>query len=205
MEFKGGELRKRITIRSITRFTLPLPGGGGGGEAGFYLKRHIQKVGLSARRKLSQGRAASEAKMEWDAIEALKSAGVPALEAAAYGERFPSGATQEAFLVTVALDDYTQLETLVNDFIPPLSREMIARKRALIKAVAMLVKKLHDEGFNHRDLYLTHIMARWAEEVAKTKAGAEENPVGAGGCWSLKLIDLQRCEHRSRFQGALAR
>ncbi len=192
MDFEGGEVRKRITLRSITRFTLPLPGGG---ERGFYLKRHTQKAGFGDRRKARLGRASSEAKREWDAIEAFKRAGVPALEAAAYGERFSSKSTQEAFLVTVALDDFTQLETLVHDFAPPLSKMMIMKKRALIEATARLVKKLHDEGFNHRDLYLTHIMARW-------DADGETGGEGLlGGSWSLKLIDLQRCEERSRFRG----
>ncbi len=190
MNFEGGEVRKRISVRSITRFTIALPGGG---EAGFYLKRHTQKVGLGDRRKVRLGRGASEAKREWDEIEALGRAGVPALEAAAYGERFPTKSTQEAFLVTVALDDFTQLETLVNDYAPPLSKTMIMKKRALIEATAKLIKKLHDEGFNHRDLYLTHIMARWDEDGA---GGGD----GCGG-WTLKLIDLQRCEQRSRFRG----
>ena len=68
----------------------------------------------------------------------------------------------ESFLVTEALDGFTQLEKMVDDFTPPLlSICMVKRKRALIKEVAALVAKLHGAGFNHKDLYLTHILAKF--------------------------------------------
>jgi hypothetical protein len=61
---------------------------------------------------------------------------------------------------------------------------MMVKKRALIKSVAGFVRNIHKKGFNHRDLYLNHIMAK-------------PNDVSAS---VLKIIDLQRVESRKWFR-----
>lgn len=177
MEFSGGEVLKKISVRSITKFYLSKDGH----ETGFYLKRHSQKPRLGTRfKRLVKKTAPSEARGEFEAARALTRAKVPCARVAAFGERSTTQKV-ESFLVTEALDGYTQLEKMVHDFAPPLSKDMVERKRALINGVAMLVGSLHSAGFNHKDLYLTHILAK------------PEGPVG----YSLKLIDLQRVEHRT--------
>ena len=182
MDFTGGEVLKKITVRSITRFYLS----GEGRESGFYLKRHSRRPRLCAKFKgLVKGGAPSEAAKEFEAIEALTRAGVPCQRAVAFGERSLNGKV-ESFLVTEALDGYRQLEKMIHDFLPPLSSSMVSRKRALIKEVASLVAALHGAGFNHKDLYLTHILA-----MPKPEGSAEE------GGYTLKLIDLQRVNHRT--------
>jgi hypothetical protein len=177
MDFSGGEVLKKISLRSITKFYLSKDGE----DIGFYLKRHSQKPKLSSKVKgfLKKSKP-SEGRVEFDAIEALTKAKVPCVQAAAFGERRTSGKA-ESFLVTEALDGYTQLEKMVYEFTPPLSKEMLKRKRALIRGVAELVSSLHNAGFNHKDLYLTHILARFDRSSG----------------YSLKLIDLQRVEHRT--------
>ena len=145
MGFKGGVVAKEITVRSIVSFSLTDTDGVG---KGFYLKRHRQSVGLYKRLiSLLTGAPLSEGRREWEAIGQLSRSGVPALTGAAFGERFPTFFRQESFLVTEELTGFTQLEALVGDFAPPLSVEMVAEKRELIRAVAGLVRKLHDEGF----------------------------------------------------------
>lgn len=177
MGFSGGEVLKKISVRSITKFYLSKDGR----DVGFYLKRHSLRPRLSAKVKgLIIKSEPSEAKKEFEACEALKRAKVPCLIAAAFGERTKNQKV-ESFLITEALDGYTQLEKMVFDFAPPLSKAMIEKKRALIEGVALLASSLHRAGFNHKDLYLTHILAK------------SEKPVG----YSLKLIDLQRIEHRT--------
>ncbi len=177
MDFSGGELLKKISVRSITKFYLLKDGH----KTGFYLKRHSQKSRLSAKFKgLLKKPASSEARKEFEAARALTGAKVPCLRAAAFGERI-SNSKVESFFVAEALDNYIQLEKTVHDFAPPLSKAMVERKRALIDGVAALVASLHGAGFNHKDLYLTHILAKFEKPVA----------------YSLKLIDLQRVEYRT--------
>lgn len=177
MGFTGGELLKKITLRSITKFYLTKDGS----KLGFYLKRHSQVRRLKEKIKgFIAPTPPSEARKEFDAILALSAAKVPCPGAVAYGER-STAKKVESFLVTEALDGYTQLERKVFDFTPPLSKAKIVRKRALIKEVAVLVASLHGAGFNHKDLYLTHILAKFDKHSG----------------YDLKLIDLQRVEHRT--------
>ena len=177
MGFSGGEVLKKISVRSLTKFYLTKDGR----DYGFYLKRHSTRPRLSSKVKgLLKKTASSEARIEFEACTALTRARVPCVRAAAFGER-SSAKKVESFLVTEALDGYTQLEKTVHDFTPPLSKAMVLRKRALINAVALLARSLHRAGFNHKDLYLTHILAKF------------ERPA----CYKLKLIDLQRVEHRT--------
>ena len=177
MNFTGGEVLKKISVRSITKFYLIKDGV----RHGFYLKRHSQGKRLGEKFKgLVSKPVSTEARKEFDAISALSDAKIPCPGAVAYGERSSSNKV-ESFLVTEALDGYTQLEKMVHDFDPPLPAAKIQRKRALISEVASLVAGLHQAGFNHKDLYLTHILAKF-----KQSAG-----------YNLKLIDLQRVEHRT--------
>ena len=177
MNFTGGEVLKKISVRSITKFYLTKDGI----KHGFYLKRHSKARRLGEKFKgLVSKPALSEARGEFEAIEALTNAKVPCPGAVAYGER-SSAKKAESFLVTEALDGYTQLEKMVHDFAPPLTDSMVKQKRALIREVATLIAKLHQAGFNHKDLYLTHILASF----------------DCSSGYSLKLIDLQRVEHRT--------
>ncbi len=182
MNFTGGEVLKKISVRSITKFYLTKDGV----RHGFYLKRHSQGKRLGEKFKgLVSKPPPSEARKEYDAISALTVAKVPCPGAVAYGER-NSAKKVESFLVTEALDGYTQLEKMVHDFTPPLSLAMVKRKRALVLEVASLAAGLHEAGFNHKDLYLTHILAKFEGSGEKG--------------YSLKLIDLQRVEHRTTGQ-----
>ena len=177
MDFTGGEVLKKITLRSITKFYLSKDST----KYGFYLKRHRQKRRLKEKVKgVFSALPPSEARKEFDAISALSAANVPCPGAVAYGERSNSKEV-ESFLITEALDGYIQLEKMVFDFAPPLSEPMLKKKRALIKEVAMLAARLHKAGFNHKDLYLTHILAKFDKLSG----------------YSLKLIDLQRVERRA--------
>ncbi len=180
MNFSGGEVLKEITLRTIVRFELPAVGG----EV-FYLKRHKINRGSTGKVKAAIGSTApvSEARREWEAIESLKRAGVPALTSVAMGERLTPG-FEESFIVTEGLVGYTQLEAMTDDLLASLTYEEVLLKRALIREVGVLVKTLHEAGFNHRDLYLTHILAK-----------------REGRGFSLKLIDLQRLEHRTHLRG----
>jgi heptose I phosphotransferase len=65
---------------------------------------------------------------------------------------------------------------------PPLSRHQVVNKRSLLKQLALLVRRMHRSGFNHRDLYLCHLL------VKKT---AESD-------FTLYIADLHRVDRRQR-------
>ena len=179
MSYTGGTVLKKITVRSITRIELD----DGDEKRGFYLKRHCRKLKAGERLKAAlKGSIKGEARAEWEAAAALEEAGIGAVVAVAFGERNNAASKEESFLLTEALDDFTQLEAMVDELGPPLTWDEVLRKRALIEAVGRLVRDFHEKGFNHRDLYLTHVMARPDE---RSDTGFE-----------IRLIDLQRVQRR---------
>jgi heptose I phosphotransferase len=83
--------------------------------------------------------------------------------------------------MTEELTGFRSLESLVPArYAPPLDPAAIADKRAMIRRVADLTRRLHGAGFNHRDWYLCHIFVR--QEV--------------DGSWQLRVLDLQRVDRR---------
>ncbi len=96
------------------------------------------------------------ARNEWQAIDALHKVGIDTLTTVAYGERGRSPATRQSFLVTKELTETESLEDFCRlwSVHPPTAR----LKRALIKRVAEMTHTLHQQGMNHRDLYLCHFL-----------------------------------------------
>ncbi len=180
MDYSGGTVLKKISIRSITRIEL----NDKGRKRAFYLKRHLRKIKAGERIKAAlKGNSMGEARAEWEAAGALEEAGIGAVVAVAFGERTRTASKEESFLLTEALDDFLQLEAMVEELRPPLTWVQVLSKRNLIEAVGRLVKAFHEKGFNHRDLYLTHVMAR-PDDSSETG-------------FEIRLIDLQRVQHRN--------
>ena len=121
---------------------------------------------------------------EWRAIEKLGELGIPTTPPVAYGVRGLNPAKKQSFLLTEDLGDIISLETLCaqwREFPPDPSF-----KRKLLIEVARLVRRLHDGGMNHRDLYICHICL----DSAKL----------ARGEIYLYLIDLHRVGIRRRIR-----
>ncbi|MDJ0666111.1 MAG: lipopolysaccharide core heptose(I) kinase RfaP [Desulfobacterales bacterium] len=129
----------------------------------------------------------TDAGNEWRAIGDLETAGVPTMKRVAYGRRGWSPARRRSFLITEALEDTINLEDYCKSWgrqpPPP------ARKRALIAAVARIARRLHGNGFNHRDFYLCHLLLR------QNAGGRPPN----GKAPQLYLIDLHRVRRRRRL------
>jgi len=145
----------------------------------FYLKRERlpltpwqRLLRMTGRRVLTEGRK------EWEYILSFHDLLLPTATPVAVGERLLPEGVQESFLLTRGLDEYEPLESLApKRFTPPLTKELIQAKRALIRAIAELTAKMHWHGFYHRDFYSPHLMLH--------KRGPSASP-------DLKLIDLQR-------------
>ena len=111
------------------------------------------------------------AEAELRAIARLDAAGLPTLSVAAWGaSRDVLPTRRRSFLVTRAVEYDETLEDRVRaGFLQP------SERRDRIRDLAGLVRRMHDAGVNHRDLYLVHVLL-----------------TGDG----LRLIDLHRAQVR---------
>ncbi|MBI5191814.1 MAG: hypothetical protein HZA08_00035 [Nitrospirae bacterium] len=148
------------------------------------MKSHKGAVSPSdALRSFLSGFSISWGRKEWDVIQAFHEHGIPTLTAVAAGEDV-SLFHQESFLITEELKGFQSLEMyLKTQIIPPLSKEKIINKRALIKEVAEIARTMHGAGFNHRDFYCCHIFI-------KPEDGKRQ--------W--RVLDLQRVDRRRWFR-----
>lgn len=161
--------------RRIFRFDLPDESG----TKGFYLKPFRARLSLAERwRRLIGLPVSADGMKEWNAILALHRRGLPAVTPVAAGQRI-TRSVKESFVMTLALDDYLPLDRYLARFQPPLSADQLKQKRALIKKLAAITRQLHWAGYNHRDFYLNHLFVRPPD-------------------LDLKIIDLQRVDHRNR-------
>ncbi|MEW6324599.1 MAG: glycosyltransferase [Nitrospirota bacterium] len=143
----------------------------------FYLKRHRLTLSWPQRAARLIGRPVlTEGRREWENILSFHDRRLPTVTPVAMGERLLPGGIQESVLLTRGLDEYESLERLApKRFVPPLTRELLAEKRRLIRAAAELTGRMHWFGFYHRDYYLGHLLLR---------RGSPQP--------DLRIIDLQR-------------
>ncbi|MBI3620918.1 MAG: glycosyltransferase [Nitrospirae bacterium] len=153
-----------------------------------YLKRHRLPLSWRDRVRFGFGRpVVTEGGREWRNILAFHDGQVPTVVPVAMGERVRAG-VQESFLVTRGLEEYESLERLgPKRFSPPLTTDLIAEKRALIRAIAELTTRMHWKRMCHRDYYLSHIFVR--RGTSTTGALAPD----------IRFIDLQRVLIRPWF------
>jgi heptose I phosphotransferase len=177
MAFSGGDVFKRLPARTVVRIAVE----SATGPRRFFLKRHTEPMRWGDRfRAWCSGFSTSWGRKEWDVIHALRREGIPTLTPVAAGERIAGGRC-ESFVVTEALEGFEPLDALAaSRYASPLAPTTLGEKRAIIRRVAELTRRLHRAGFNHRDWYLCHIFARREPD----------------GTWQLRALDLQRVDRR---------
>jgi heptose I phosphotransferase len=142
-----GEVFRDVRGRKTIRVNL-------GGDS-YFIKKHFG-VGLKEIFKnLLTGRPPIlGADTEWRAIHKLSELGIATTPAVAYASRGGNPARRRSFVVTRDLGDIVSLEDFCRDWAaePP----DFKLKRNIIKAVADIARRLHDNGLNHRDFYICH-------------------------------------------------
>lgn len=145
----------------------------------FYIKRHLLSSFSGIFKRVCSFlfglNENSESRKEWNRILSFRRAGLPTMVPVAMGEK-GGFFRKESFLITEALNDYKSLDEWLFThylFLAPGNQTRI--KTDLIRAVALLARRMHDAGFYHRDFYFTHLFLK-------------ETPDGM----DLKIIDLQR-------------
>lgn len=126
------------------------------------------------------------AKNEWQAIRFLEQHQLDTMKIAAYGEQGCNPAKKLSFLITDDLVDTMNLEYLGEQWrqTPP----KFEVKSRLIRKIALISKKMHENGMNHRDFYLCHFLLERSFEKTNT---IEDDT-------HLFLIDLHRAQIRNK-------
>ena len=120
---------------------------------------------------------------EWRAIHRLEELGVDTMRGVAFGQRGGNPATQHSFIVTEELAPTISLEDFCRDW--PDNPPPVLLKRALIRRVAEMARRMHGGGVNHRDFYICHFL------LHLDPAPTPEN-------LKLSLIDLHRAQIREK-------
>jgi hypothetical protein len=156
---RGEVVKHAIPQRKTVRLQLS-------GGSVVYLKRHypvsIFKI-IKNYLKLAPEPTAFD---EFANIIAFLRAGLPTVTPIAAGRR------RGSFLVTEALEGCMRLDQYLEQ-----TKPAHAAKISLIRRLAGLIQKMHAAGFNHRDLYLCHIL-RDGQDI-------------------LYIADLHRVQHRA--------
>lgn len=96
----------------------------------------------------------------------LLESGVPTPRPLAVLHRHRSGLPRECYLITEKAPDALELHRCVADLSRRPPPERTAMLRALIEAVARLVRSLHDRQLSHRDLKAANVLVTWASRSA---------------------------------------
>lgn len=123
---------------------------------------------------------------EWQAIEKLKHLNVNTMQAIGFGQYGRNPAQQESFLVTKELANTISLEELCGSW--PTNPPNYALRKALVEQVAFIARQLHDNGLNHRDFYLCHILL----DISQGRDNIDPNNL------CLYLVDLHRMQLRKQ-------
>lgn len=118
---------------------------------------------------------------EWQAIKRLEQLGVDTMCGVAFGQRGSNPAAQHSFIVTEELAPTISLEDYCRDW--PANPPGVALKRALLRRVAEMARRMHGGGVNHRDFYICHFLLHL-------------DPLPSASNFKLSLIDLHRAQIR---------
>ena len=120
---------------------------------------------------------------EWRAIRRLEQLGVDTMRGVAFGQCGGNPATQHSFIVTEELAPTVSLEDYCRDW--PANPPPVGMKRALLRRVADMARRMHAGGVNHRDFYICHFLLHL-------------DPAPTPQNLKLSLIDLHRAQIRGR-------
>ncbi len=184
MTTSAGRCLRTLPDRENWYLRLPVAHGR---SCGLYLKRQrVRSWRSRLRAKLGAACGITAGRLEAQNVRSLTEAGIDVMVLAAYGQKLHADGLLESFVLTEELDNYTELNRfLCRRFAQGASLHTTTRQRdlcRLIRQVALIVRRLHTAGYNHRDLYCCHFLIR---EPSR-------------GEFEIKVIDLQRVQFRRR-------
>ncbi|KAF3984675.1 MAG: lipopolysaccharide core heptose(I) kinase RfaP [Methylococcales symbiont of Hymedesmia sp. n. MRB-2018] len=148
---------------------------------GFFIKQHFGIGWWEILKNLSQLKLpVLGAKDEYLAIQKLKSLDIDTMQIVGFSQRGINPAKLQSFLITEELDNTISLEDYCGKWVN--KKPAYKDKLFLINKIATMVKKLHENGINHRDLYICHFLMKKNSQPEDKR--------------QLFLIDLHRAQLR---------
>lgn len=129
-----------------------------------------------------------DASNEWKAVALLEKAGVETVSLAGKGLRGWNPAQKQSFVIMNELKEKIELEDFMKEYGGLRGGKRLQLKRALIRKVADVSRRMHGAGMNHRDYYLCHFHI--GERDWSGWQPGEEIP--------LPVLDLHRAQIRSK-------
>ncbi len=172
-----GECFRQLEGRLTQRIVL--------GDKSYFIKQHKGIGWKEVFKNLFQLRLpVTSARNEWEAIQKLQSLDVLTPKVVAYGKRGLNPAYQQSFVLMEELKPIISLEMLCARWQrqPP----SFALKFMLIQEVARITRLMHENGINHRDLYICHFLLDTTSSIDIIKKEQLK----------LYLIDLHRAQSR---------
>ena len=173
MDRLDGESYRSVKTRETSRFDF------NGGS--YFIKRHYGTTVKEVVKNITTLKMpVLGASQEWNAIEHLHKVGVDTMEGVAFGEKGWNPLTRKSFIITKDLSPVIQLDHF---FESEEGKKLSYTKRlAIIERIAIMLKKMHQSGLNHRDCYLCHFLLHTPyEKVENLK---------------ISVIDLHRAQIR---------
>lgn len=148
-----------LTKSNLARFRDRVQFDAGTPPTTFFLKRYDRPpFRLQVKSWLAHGRRKSCASFEVEAAAELAATGINTPKVICRGRQWGRLFERRSFLITERIPDAESLEMRLPDCFdgPPTVAKLRAR-REFISHLAAFVRRFHDTGFRHRDLYLCHI------------------------------------------------
>ena len=123
------------------------------------------------------------AENEWLAIKRLEQLDVDTMHGVAFAQRGRNPASRHSFIVTEELAPTVSLEDFCRNW--PAEPPPVVFKRALIRRVAEMARRMHRGGVNHRDFYICHFLLHL-------------DPAPTADTFKLSIIDLHRAQVRDK-------
>ncbi|HWB07789.1 MAG TPA: lipopolysaccharide kinase InaA family protein [Pirellulales bacterium] len=183
MKNSNGRLLRALPDRENWRLELPVHGG----RHVLFLKKHrVRSLAERVRGWFGARGGATAGRVEADNVAVLKQAGIDTMRVVAFGEQV-TGDLAESFFMTEELCGFAPLDDFVRRrFVPAAERTRRDHDLlSLVTAVGDVANRFHAAGFNHRDFYCCHF---FIQELASRR-------------FAIRLIDLQRVEHRRWLRG----
>ena len=168
-----GEIYRNVDGRKTLRFFLD--------DEGFFIKQHFGIGWGEIFKNLIQLKLpVLGARNEYLAINKLKALNIDTMDLVGFAQQGVNPAKIRSYLVTKELENTESLEDYCQYW--GQRKPDFLEKQILIKKVAEIAKKMHENGVNHRDFYICHFLLK------KTKTVSEDS--------ILFLIDLHRAQIR---------
>ena len=150
---------KNLTKKNLANYRSRLQFEAGSPSATLFLKRYERPpASAQIKNQLQTHRRQSCGLIEAEQINELAEAGIKTPKVVSYGQQWGLFFEKRSFIVTEKIPKAESLERrLPGCFTDAVTAENLKRRRAFIAKLADFIKRFHETGYRHRDLYFSHI------------------------------------------------